>query len=280
MTKPSIRRDQVAGMNIHYINYSFDYFLDAQERIGFKTIELWCSSPHVWLDHMSYYDAKKIAKKIAEHGLKVHVLTPENCVYPYQYSAKEPEHVERTYGYFSNGIRLAEELGCDSMEVNSGWGYWNEDKDEAWKRSRDMLSRLAEFAGEHGVTLAMEALRREESQLVINIPTAQRMIEEVGSAHLKPMIDTCAMGVAGETIDQWFEAFDGDIRNVHFVDGTPYGHLIWGDGNHHLGEFIAALNRHGYDRYLGQEITDEGYFTDPAKYDLRNMRNFERYIED
>ena len=42
-----IRREQVAGMNIHYVNYSLDYFLDAQQRIGFKSIELWCAAPHV-----------------------------------------------------------------------------------------------------------------------------------------------------------------------------------------------------------------------------------------
>ena len=147
MADPTIRREQVAGMNIHYINYSLDYFLDAQQRAGFKTIELWCAAPHVWLDHLAYFDAKEIAQKIRARDLTVQVLTPENCTYPYQFAAKEPEHIQRSFGYFSNGIRLAQELGCQYMEVNSGWGYWNEDREEAWKRSREMLSRLAEAAG-------------------------------------------------------------------------------------------------------------------------------------
>ena len=64
MATPKLRREQVAGMNIHYVNYSLDYFLDAQQRLGFKTIELWCAAPHVWLDHMRYYDAKDIRRKI------------------------------------------------------------------------------------------------------------------------------------------------------------------------------------------------------------------------
>lgn len=76
MATPKIRREQVAGMNIHYVNYSLDYFLDAQQRIGFKSIELWCAAPHVWLDHMRYYDAKEIRQKIESRGLAVHVLTP------------------------------------------------------------------------------------------------------------------------------------------------------------------------------------------------------------
>ncbi len=35
-----IRREQVAGMNIHYLFYSLDYFLDAQKELGFKIRDL------------------------------------------------------------------------------------------------------------------------------------------------------------------------------------------------------------------------------------------------
>lgn len=34
-----INREQLAGMNIHYLFYSLEYFLDAQKEAGFKTIE-------------------------------------------------------------------------------------------------------------------------------------------------------------------------------------------------------------------------------------------------
>lgn len=274
-----IRREQVAGMNIHYINYSLDYFLDAQQRCGFRTIELWCAAPHFWLDHMTYSDTGVIGRKIKDHGLTVRILTPENCTYPYQFAAKEPEHVARSFNYFSNGVHAASELGCEFMEVNSGWGYWNEDRNEAWKRSREMLWRLAEVARQDGITLVMESLRPQESQLVINLESAKRMFDEVSHPNFKVMVDTCAMGVAGETLEDWFRVFGNNIQHMHFIDGNPYGHLIWGDGTHHLGKFIQALNDYHYEGYLGQEITDGSYYEDPAKHDLRNMRNFERYMD-
>jgi protein FrlC len=280
MSCPSIRREQVCGMNIHWVNYPLDAFLDCQQRLGLESIELWCAVPHVWLDHMAYYDATRIRHKIESCGLAAHVLTPENCTYPYQFAAKEPMAVEHAYGYFTNGIRLAAELGCDLMEVNSGWGYWDEDREEAWKRSRDMLRRLAEFAQTQGIVLVMEAVRPEESQLVTDIPSARRMFDEVGHPNLKVMVDTCAMGVAGETLDQWFDEFGSDIRHMHFIDGTPYGHLIWGDGTHSLSDFISSLNRHHYEGCLGQEITDGRYYEDPAKADARNVHNYERYFDE
>lgn len=129
------------------------------------------------------------SEKSAGPGLQVHVLTPENCLYPYQVAAREPEHAERSFKYFKNGIALAEELGCSLMEINSGWGYWNEDREEAWKRSADMLSRLAGEAGRHGITLVMESLRPEESQIVTNLAQEKQMLQEVNSPYLKPMAD-------------------------------------------------------------------------------------------
>lgn len=104
------------------------------------------------------------------------------------------------------------------------------------------------------------------------------MLDEVAHPNLKAMIDTTAMGVAGETIDQWFDVLGDDIIHMHFIDGNPYGHLIWGDGNHDLGEFLEALKRHGYTGYLGQEITEFDYFNDPAAADQRNMKAYEPYI--
>jgi protein FrlC len=280
MAYPTIRSDQPAGMNIHWANYSLDAFLDAQERIGFKTIELWACEPHFWIDHMRAHDVDVVRRKVEAHGLAVHVLTPENCIYPYQVGACEPEHVERSFGYFANGIRAAAALGCDCMEINSGWGYWNEDREEAWKRSRDMLARLADVAGQEGIVLALETLRPQESQLVVKLEDEKRMLEEVGSPNLKPMVDTVAMSVAGETLDQWFDSFGTDIWNMHFVDCNPYGHLIWGDGDRSMFDWMGSLERHGYSRWLGQEITDGRYMDDPYTADLRNFHNFERYFEE
>ena len=157
-------------------------------------------------------------------------------------------------------------------------GYWNEDREEAWKRSREMLSVLAEYAKTKNIRLAMESLRPQESNLATTVYDVKRMLDEVNHPNLKAMIDTTAMGVAGETIDQWFDILGDDIIHMHFIDGNPYGHLIWGDGTHNLEEFLKAINRHGYKGYLGQEITEFDYFKDPARADKQNMKAYETFI--
>ncbi|MCE4049470.1 MULTISPECIES: sugar phosphate isomerase/epimerase family protein [Bacillaceae] len=273
-----IRRDQVAGMNIHYMRYSLDSFLDAQVAAGIQSIEFWTGVPHYYLDPTVYSDCKVLKKKLVERGLQLVCFTPENCMYQYQFAATKPEIFEKSFEYFSNGIKAAAELGCEIMQCNSGWGYLDEDREEAWKRSSEMLSRLTATAEREGVTLALESLRPEESNLVITVNDAKRMFDEINHPHMKILVDTTAMGVAGETLQDWFDVFGANIIHTHFVDGNPYGHLIWGDGHHNLGEFLATLKQYGYTGYLGQEITDSRYFTNPGEHDKRNMKAFEPYF--
>lgn len=276
--KTLIDRKQIAGMNIHYLFYSLEYFLNAQVKAGFKTIELWLGTPHFFLSYIEYSDCKRVKKLLDERELEIKIITPENCTYQYQFAAQEKEQFEKSFQYFKKALDAGEELGVETMAINSGWGYWNEDREEAWKRSRQMLSMLAEYAKSKNIRLAMEALRPEESNLATTVHDVKRMLDEVNHPNLKAMIDTTAMGVAGETIDQWFELLGNDIIHMHFIDGNPYGHLIWGDGIHSLKQFLETVNRYGYNGYLGQEITEFGYFTDPASADIKNMKAYEPFI--
>ena len=86
------------------------------------------------------------------------------------------------------------------------------------------------------------------------------------------------MGVAGETVKEWFETLGSDIRHMHFVDGRPYGHLVWGDGLHPMAAYIELMNQYGHAGYLGQEITDGRYFADPREADRRNIAAFEPFF--
>lgn len=276
---PLMKKDQLAGMNIHYMKYSLDYFLSAQERIGFESIELWGGIPHVYLDPNEYTNCQLLKKKIQEHHLKLKVFTPENCMYQYQFAAAKPEIFKKSMEYFKNGIRMAQEMDCPIMQCNSGWGYLDETREDAWNRCVEMLQELTDFAAERGVTLAMESLRPEESNLVIRLEDAKAMKEQVQAENLKILVDTTAMGVAGETLEQWFTCFGNDIVHMHFVDGNPYGHLIWGDGCRNLEEDLEVLKKYGYQGALGQEITDSRYFKDPMSHDQRNWDAFSKWME-
>ena len=86
-----IQRRQAAVMNQHYQRYSLDYFLDAQQRIGFTSIELWCGAQHFWLDDQHYDDVQSLLRKVQRRGLEVVSLTCPSFCFQYQYAPFSPE---------------------------------------------------------------------------------------------------------------------------------------------------------------------------------------------
>lgn len=275
-----INRKQLSGMNIHYRFYSLEYFLEAQKRAGFQNIELWAGSPHFFLSNLEYDDCRHVKQMCRERSLEIKVITPENCTVPYQFAAADSDLYRRSFDYFKKGLDAGEEFGCRIMAVHSGRGYLNEDREEAWKRGRDMLARLADYAKAKGITLAMEALRPDETNLANTVHDVKRMLDEINHPNFKAMIDTCPMGVAGETLQQWFDVLGKDIVHMHFIDGTPYGHLIWGDGTHNLKEWLTVIHKNGYQGLLSQEITAPEYYSRPAEADMRNFEMFKPYINE
>jgi protein FrlC len=269
-------------MNQHYKKFPFDYFLDAQLRVGFHNIELWLGAPHFWLDSSSYDDYKVVRKKVAQRGLKVVSVTCPSMAYQYQYAYPEKEHFEKSARYFSNGIKVAAELGARIMTINSGWGYWNENDHDAFERSKEMISRLCNVAASEGVLLAMESLTPLESNIVFNIETAKKLFDAIDHPSLKIMVDTVATGFAKETIQQWFEVFAKDLIHMHFIDGDRRtdAHYIWGDGEYSLEKELQCLADIHYTGYLVQEVVGDKYLRDPILADLENMRSISRSVRD
>ena len=77
-----IQKRQIAGMNLVYKFYSFDYFLDAMERLGYESIELLPNAPHFYVPDLSASDMSAIRQKIHDHHLTTICYTPDQCSYP------------------------------------------------------------------------------------------------------------------------------------------------------------------------------------------------------
>ncbi len=275
---PRLLRQQVAGMNIHYIYYSLDYFLDAQQKAGFKTVELVGQAPHFLMDYTGFQDTKKVREKAESRGLKIGVFTPECAAYHYLLCSPDPGFHKRSMEYFKQGIKACAGLGSKIMLTNCIGGTWDEEPGRTYERAVKSLKELGDAAKESGVTVAVETVRPEESKIITTVGGLKKLYDDVSHPNVKAALDTVAMGVAGETPRQWFETFGKDIIHCHFVDGRPYGHLIWGDGLYPLDRYIKVLNDYGYEGYLSQEITDGRYFDKPAEADARNFKAFEPYF--
>lgn len=268
-----ISRKQIAVMNIQYKYFPLTRFLDDAVENGVERVELWGAAPHFHMEDMTYSEISGVRRAIEGRGLHPVCFTPEQCVYPINLATPSFDARRRSVKFFENSIRAAGELGCEKVLVTSGTGYFDgSDEEEAWKHAAENLYGLGEMAAHYGVTLALEVLRRDESNLVYNLPTLKKMLKELNHASIGGMIDTIPMALAGESPAMYLEALGEKLVHVHFIDGAPKGHLAWGDGILEMERYLEEFSSFGYTGYLSLEITDGRYFMDPSASVAQSIR--------
>ncbi|MGV0817502.1 sugar phosphate isomerase/epimerase family protein [Martelella sp. AMO21009] len=254
---------RLAVMNIHYFRHSLPHFLDDAAALGFSKIELWAGMPHLCLEDATSDDIKRTKQLLLERELALICLTPEQCLYPINLASEHPGTARRSHAYFLRALEVAEALECPQILVTAGWGYANQPTTEAWNRARDQLGKLAREAQRKGVTLLLEPLSKTESNLIVSSADLLRMMDEICSDQIAAILDLNAMAAAGETPDTYLTRFGDRLRHVHICDGTPEGHLAWGDGTLPLAEYIHSLEKSGYTGNYSFEFVSADYWLDP-----------------
>ena len=274
-----LKCNQFAGVNQHYQNFRFEEYLDNMVRCGIESLEMWCGAPHFILDAYHISDPSSLRRMASERGLKFVSLTTPSMQWQHQFAAPGKEHQKLAVAYYKNGVRVAAELGCSILSINSGWGYLDESKSEGMKRSMDAVAQVADFAQSCGVTLALETLQPLESNLVLSLEDAKAYLEQLRHPAVKVMIDLVAIGVAGETVEQWFEAFGENLAHCHLADGAPSGHRVFGEGEYPLVQILQTFERYDYKGTFNMELGGQ-YLADPFSADQRNMAAIRRFLED
>lgn len=258
--------DKICGMNITYLRYSFEYFLKSMKRLNITFIELWGGAPHFYVNDLTYMQIKEVYNKIKKHDIEIEFFTPEQCMYPINLSAKDETLRKRSIDYFIKCVDVSNSLEVSKMLITSGLGYFDEPESECWKRAKESLSQVSEYAESQDITLALEPLSYFESNVVTNIDTLKKMLNDVQSPNLKAMVDTVPMALENETLQQYFETFGKDLIHIHFIDtDTFHSHLAWGDGKLQLSDYLKVINHYEYPGKLTLELTGSRYTNDPEK---------------
>lgn len=62
-------------------------------------------------------------------------------------------------------------MGSGQILLTSGYGYFDEPKEQAWARMVDSLGQLSRKAEKEGVVLVLEPIRTDETNLVTDLPS-------------------------------------------------------------------------------------------------------------
>ncbi|WP_182885449.1 sugar phosphate isomerase/epimerase family protein [Microbispora sp. H10885] len=251
---------RITGSNFSYQHLPFDRFLDDAADLGREEVELWGVAPHFHVPWVSDAEARAVRRRVESRGLRVRCLTPEQVMYPVNIASPETRLRAAGIAMFRRAAELCAELGAGLLLLTPGRGFEDEPVEIGLRRSADALAEIAAYAAGLGVTCVLEPLQRVESNLLNDSRALARMLDEVGAPNLGAVLDTVGMAVAGESVDDYFDALGGRVRHVHLIDGRPAGHLAWGDGELPLADYLAAFERRGYDGHMTFELFGDGTY--------------------
>ena len=265
--------EQLCAANYHYKRYTLDYFLDSAQRLGYRSIELWASGPHLHLEDFDYDRLVELDKKIQAHNLKLACFTPEQCVYAISVGHRDKVYRERTVEFFNRHIEAAVQLRCQRMVVSTGFAYLDLDPEDSFNWCVEGIGRICRKAEQEGVTLALEPFTKFTTHICNEASQLVRLIKEVGSPALTGLADTDVIATTGVDTFGTFVHMLGKERlgHVHFLDGNPGGHLVPGDGVLELDAALQTLKDMDYTGFLGLEVLDRRYVMDPEAAMRRAM---------
>lgn len=278
---PSRQRIELASMNHHYMFYELEEFFSSVSELGYPCVELWTAPQHFFMDYRQNDPVERLTSLSERYGVRIMGICPEQTnPKPHNMAAKDPAIQERVFAYFTRAVDVSSAVGATQVLVTSGWAYYSEPVEAARERSAAMLRRVAAYAGEKGINLAIEALRKPESLIANSAADLRVLLDMVNEPALKVCLDIGAMVDAGDTIQDYFDTFGGDVIHAHFVDCGPRSlHLALGDGERDVAEDIRTFERNGYQGVLSVECTDSLTLTDPMGADARSMRTYRAAYE-
>jgi len=210
------------------------------EALGFDGIEVPVEDP-------ARLDAERLREALDSTGLGATVC---GFFLPGRDPLKDGERKaaeEYARACIDTAVALQSDVVCGPLYSPVGKLVGRPSTDAEWRRVVVFLRSLGAYAGDRGVTLAIEPLNRYETYLVNTTRQCVRLVEEVGSPHVRIHLDTYHMNIEEKDFHGPIRAAGKLLHHMHCCEsdrGVPgTGQVAWRD-------VLRALKEVGYDRWL------------------------------
>jgi len=249
------------------------------KRYGYDGIEIDGKRPHGNPLDWPKGRCRELRSLAGGEGIEIFAVAANN-----DFSSPVPEVREAQICFVRDLIRMTADFGAPKLRVFLAWwgvtrhpqlatysitkALWpvvheKFSTEEIWGWCRDALAECARYAGDAGVTLALQNHR----PLINDHTDVLRMVKEVSSPHLKICLDAPLMPVKTAQImreaaqavgplqvlshfgGEFERRADGSIRGFDRYDG-----VITGDTNQYYRDFIRSMSEIDYEGYLGYEL--------------------------
>ncbi len=245
--------------------------------IGFDGAEILCDHPHLFPGVTTEHDVETIKALLEEKPLGISNLNANtaNCyfnplpaenIFEPSLSSANKEHRAWRIHFSQEAIRLASYLGARCISVTSGHPGSGGSPQQGLTYFIESLQQICKVAERYDIQVGIEY---EPGLLVERAAEVAEVIEQVGSPHLGVNLDIGHSYLNHETAAEAIDCLAGRIWNVHVEDiaSHKHYHLVPGDGDLPIADYLNRLKNAGYDGYLTVEL-----YTFPDKPEVVGRR--------
>jgi D-psicose/D-tagatose/L-ribulose 3-epimerase len=226
--------------------------IEAAKAAGFEYAELSTSE----IAGLSDADFEQATARLRQVGLPVPVT---NLFLPATLKVTGPEiDREQQMAYVKKAFDRLARLGTQIVVFGSGPARRVPDrfpKDRAFQQLVEFGRRIAPEARARGITIAIEPLRREETNIINSAAEGLTLVNAIGDPNFQLMVDFYHL--ASEKEDPAIIARAAEhIRHLHTAN--PEGRVFprrWDEYDY--APFFAALRRIGYDKRVSVEASTQ-----------------------
>jgi D-psicose/D-tagatose/L-ribulose 3-epimerase len=245
--------------------------IDAAKAAGFDYLELGTSE----IAALSDEEYEKAVAHIKQVGLPVPVT---NLFLPAALKVTGPQiDRDQQMAYVKKAFARLSRLGTEIVVFGSGGARRVPDgfpKEDAFKQLVEFGKRIAPEARAHGLTVAIEPLRREETNIINSAAEGLELVTAIGDPNFQLMVDFYHLASEKEDPEIVVRAKE-HIRHLHMAN--PQGRVFpleWDEYDY--APFFATLRKIGYARRISVEASAKDFSSEAPKAIALLRRAFER----
>jgi len=259
-----------------YFNYPLKEAVTRIAEAGYQGVEVWGGRPHAYRDDLTEVELKDIHSLMEEKSIEVSAFIPAQFRYPTSLVNPKKRIREDSINYIKESFDTAIALGTHRITVCPGHTLYGQSPESAWQLLKGSLEALLEHAQKYKITLLLEPAHKMESDLIITVDDALRMIKEIKSNRIGIVLDTGHAAINKESLKDCIRKLNGSksVYHIHIDDndGLMDEHLIPGRGKINFIPFLKELKKVNYQDFLTVELGFQ-YTADPdsAVYESRDF---------
>lgn len=167
----------------------------------------------------------------------------------------DPEMMKKSVDYMKKVIDVAYDMESPTVIVGSGGKTrsfepdW--DREDGIQCMADVIRQSGEYAKEKGVTLAIEAINRYETNFLNTLEEAVNFVNLVDHPNVRTMADTYHLNIEEVNPAETIRKYGHTLANLHLADSNRQAP---GDGHFDFASVAEALRETGFHGYCSFEV--------------------------